>query len=663
MRRLLARLKFVHAVLIVSLVPLAGLVFLWGVHFSTLVKESGQAANAVELVALVEAASNLAQQGAAERGLSAGFLGSAGKKFGPELAEQRQKLDQAFSHFQSVPVAHLGKRSQALFNQLQQTLDNRSEIRRQVDNLNPQSGAFGYYSRLNDLALNLSSRQALQLSDVPSLKSLLDGILALYWSSEYAGQVRGLLNGAFARQSLDNKAFAMVLKATTSEQDQLDRFMSLASVEAQGVLEKARQQQSWQQVEAIQQTVADGGPSDTLADPSNGQWFALATQRIAAIKQVSGELNSKFVAEAHQIKQRALNGLWVTLAVSLMVLLPLCYLIFSLTRSLKKRVAYVDDTLKAITQQSDLTLRLGDTRADEFGNISRSIDVHLEEVNGIFKGFHSTASSASSTMHNIISSAGRANANAEQQNQSADQLAHAMDEIAQASAEVSASMQQARDAMNQAHSHVGSSQRLTDTVTQGFEQLTVSIAENREEIERLAQHSGEISGILDTITGIAEQTNLLALNAAIEAARAGEQGRGFAVVADEVRSLAYKTRESTESVRDMIERLQQSSASALAAMNRNASQVSETAGSVRASSEAVSQVTVQIERVQDLVRQVAAAAEQQSATLAEVNEATVGINRLSQDTAQQVSSVHQEAEGLSEQLQALEKRLSGFRMA
>lgn len=108
-------------------------------------------------------------------------------------------------------------------------------------------------------------------------------------------------------------------------------------------------------------------------------------------------------------------------------------------------------------------------------------------------------------------------------------------------------------------------QRLSESSSL-FSQSTVFLESVRDQVAEVAnsansgsatvQHLDEavqaIQKFTDTIAEISDQTNLLALNAAIEAARAGEQGRGFAVVAEEVRSLAAKTADATQQIKDHV---------------------------------------------------------------------------------------------------------------
>jgi methyl-accepting chemotaxis protein len=72
-------------------------------------------------------------------------------------------------------------------------------------------------------------------------------------------------------------------------------------------------------------------------------------------------------------------------------------------------------------------------------------------------------------------------------------------------------------------------------------------------LDRLTERSVNMREGAAGISDVAERINLISLNASIEAAHAGERGRGFAVVAGEVRTLAARTAEGAQSIRERID--------------------------------------------------------------------------------------------------------------
>ena len=165
-------------------------------------------------------------------------------------------------------------------------------------------------------------------------------------------------------------------------------------------------------------------------------------------------------------------------------------------------------------------------------------------------------------------------------------------------------------------------------------------------IDDASQRIGDIIGVIDSI---AFQTNILALNAAVEAARAGEQGRGFAVVASEVRSLAGRSADAARQIKLLV-------ADSLAQVNTG-TELADRAG------QAMNEVVHEIQRVSQLVVDIAATMQEQSAGMSQVGVAIAQLDQATQQNAALVEETAAASQSLDEQARHLVASVAQFRLS
>jgi methyl-accepting chemotaxis protein len=160
------------------------------------------------------------------------------------------------------------------------------------------------------------------------------------------------------------------------------------------------------------------------------------------------------------------------------------------------------------------------------------------------------------------------------------------------------------------------------------------------------ESSRKIVDIISVIDGIAFQTNILALNAAVEAARAGEQGRGFAVVASEVRSLAQRSAAAAKEIKTLI--------------GDSVDKVEEGTKLVDAAGQTMEEIVQAVKRVTDIMAEIAAASQEQSAGIEQVNQAITQMDQVTQQNAALVEEASAAAESMKDQAGVLQASVSVF---
>ena len=295
----------------------------------------------------------------------------------------------------------------------------------------------------------------------------------------------------------------------------------------------------------------------------------------------------------------------------------------------------LQETLEVVERVAagDLSRNLNVNRKDELGKLQSTIQrmtVSLRElVGGIRDGVTQIASAA----EELSAVTEQTSAGVNNQKVETDQVATAMHEMTATVQEVARNAEEASEAAVAADQQAREGERVVNEAIAQIERLASAVGNSSEAMGALKQESDKIGSVLDGIKSVAQQTNLLALNAAIEAARAGEAGRGFAVVADEVRSLAQRTQKSTEEIEALIVSLQGGTQQAASEMDSSRELSASSVDLTRRAGGSLENITKTVSAIQSMNQQIAAAAEQQSATAEEINRSIINVRDVSEQTS------------------------------
>ncbi|MBC3873698.1 methyl-accepting chemotaxis protein [Undibacterium flavidum] len=269
------------------------------------------------------------------------------------------------------------------------------------------------------------------------------------------------------------------------------------------------------------------------------------------------------------------------------------------------------------------------------GDLTQSIDKEYSGTFGALKtASNETVDKLASIVTDVINATDALSNASEQVSATSQALSQAASEQAASVEETSASIEQMAAGINQNAENA----KVTDGIAGKASKEAI---EGGEAVKQTVSAMKEIASKIGIIDDIAYQTNMLALNAAIEAARAGEHGKGFAVVAAEVRKLAERSQIAAKEIGDLA------------------------SGSVKTAERAgdlIDEIVPGIGRTSDLVQEIAAASQEQSAGVGQINTAMNQMNQITQQNASSSEELAATAEEMTSQAEQLLELVSFFHL-
>lgn len=392
--------------------------------------------------------------------------------------------------------------------------------------------------------------------------------------------------------------------------------------------------------------LARAGDLGGLHDMMATQLKPLADQADQDFGQLADNADEAAAASAQEAADVAAAERRLMLGITLAAVAVAVAIGWVVARSVVTAVHRVEEVAQGLAE-GDLTRTVGLTTRDELGRMGAALDTGMVKMRQVVGSVAVSADTVASAAEELSASAAQIAAAAEETSVQSAVVSAAASDVSLSVSTVAAGAEEMNAAIREIASHSSDAAGVAAVAVAAATDTTATM-------DRLRSSSAQIGSVVASITAIAQQTNLLALNATIESARAGEHGRGFAVVAGEVKDLARETARATEDIVGQVQAIQDDTAAAVAAIERITQVVEQIAARQSSIASAVEEQTA-------VTAEMARSVSQASGGSAQISENITGVTVAAGSTTEALAQTRLAVDELSRMATGLRSDVAAFR--
>jgi len=511
-----------------------------------------------------------------ERGITAVFVGSKGKKFKSELFTQRKATDVKLSVLKnSMAILSEEDKTPQLRDSLEKSTREVSRLedtRAEISALTlSKKEAIAFYTKMNGLELN-NIAAVVKESSNSKITTDITSYVGFLQAKEQAGVQRAIGAGAFASKSISIDAKLKFASLIAKQEAYFKIFAILADSTAEKDFKEKMNTLVVKDVSHMSQIILHAQKTEDFTIDAK-TWFTTITKKIDLLKSIENELSATLLKDIKYEEHKSKSNLSTLLLLNIALLMIVFILAFFISSNIATNIKKLQKFIINISQSNDLTQICKIDSKDEIGEMARELNTLIASIEELVQTAKNSSTENATVAHELSATAVEVGKNVQASIEIVDNATAKSNDIKEKISSFIVDAQESKKEIVMANDNLVTAKHDIVSLTSQVQSSAESEVALAEKMDTLSQDASQVKEILNVISDIADQTNLLALNAAIEAARAGEHGRGFAVVADEVRKLAERTQKSLSEINATISIIVQSISDVSGEMNSNSQEI------------------------------------------------------------------------------------------